>query len=78
MRIELDLSTAIDVAAERARLGRDQAAAQKELEQTGKKLGNPNFLANAKPEVVSSIQQRNAKASAELERIAAALAALPA
>jgi valyl-tRNA synthetase len=78
VRIELDLSTAIDVPAERARLGRDQAAAQKELEQTGKKLGNPNFLANAKPEVVRSIQQRNAKASAELERIAAALAALPA
>jgi valyl-tRNA synthetase len=78
VRIELDLSTAIDVAAERARLGRDQAAAEKELEQTGKKLGNPNFLANAKPEVVSSIQERNAKASAELERIAAALAALPA
>jgi valyl-tRNA synthetase len=76
-RIELDLSTAIDVAAERARLGRDQASAQKELEQTGRKLANENFLANAKPEVVSSIRERNAKAAAELERIAAALAALP-
>jgi valyl-tRNA synthetase len=78
VRIELDLSTAIDVAAERARLGRDQAAAQKELEQTAKKLANENFLANAKPEVVSSIRERNAKASAELDRIAEALAALPA
>ena len=76
-RIELDLSTAIDVPAERARLGRDQASAQKELEQTGRKLANENFLANAKPEVVSSIRERNAKAAAELERIAAALAALP-
>jgi valyl-tRNA synthetase len=77
-QIELDLSTAIDVAAERARLTRDQAAAQKELEQTGKKLANQNFLANAKPEVVSSIRDRNSKAAAELERIDAALAALPA
>jgi valyl-tRNA synthetase len=78
VRIELDLSTAIDVAAERARLTRDQAAAQKELEQTGKKLANENFLANAKPEVVSSIRDRNDRASAELARIAEALAALPA
>jgi len=78
VRIELDLSTAIDVTAERARLGRDQAATQKELEQTAKKLANENFLANAKPEVVSSIRDRNAKAAAELNRIAEALAALPA
>ncbi|HEU5268854.1 MAG TPA: valine--tRNA ligase, partial [Jatrophihabitans sp.] len=78
VRIELDLSTAIDVEAERARLARDQAAAQKELDQTAKKLANENFLANAKPEVVSSIRDRNAKASAELSRIAEALAALPA
>ena len=77
VRIELDLSTAIDVAAERARLGRDQAAAQKELDQTAGKLANEKFLANAKPEVVSSIRERNARAAAELERIGAALAALP-
>jgi valyl-tRNA synthetase len=78
VRIELDLSTAIDVAAERARLTKDQAAARKELEQTGKKLANSGFMANAKPEVVSSIRERNGKAAAELERIDAALAALPA
>ena len=34
--VELDLSTAVDVAAERARLTRDRAAAAKELEQTGR------------------------------------------
>jgi valyl-tRNA synthetase len=77
VRIELDLSTAIDLPAERARLQRDQAAAQKELEQTGKKLANQSFLANAKPEVVSSIRDRNDRASAELARIGEALAALP-
>jgi valyl-tRNA synthetase len=78
VRIDLDLSTAIDVAAERARLGRDRAAAQKELDQTAGKLANEKFLTNAKPEVVSSIRERNAKAAAELERIGTALAGLPA
>ena len=76
-RIELDLSTAIDVPAERARLTKDLAAATKELEQTGRKLANEQFLANAKPEVVSSIRERNAAAEVELRRIEAALAALP-
>ncbi|HET6211185.1 MAG TPA: valine--tRNA ligase, partial [Jatrophihabitans sp.] len=77
VRIELDLSTAIDVPAERARLAKDQAAASKELEQTGRKLVNEAFLANAKPEVVSSVRDRNAAAQAELRRIETALAALP-
>ena len=77
VRIELDLSTAIDVTAERARLTRDQLAAQKELDQTGRKLANDQFLANAKPEVVASVRERNAAAAADLNRIEAALAALP-
>jgi valyl-tRNA synthetase len=77
-RIELDLSTAIDVPAERARLTKDLAAARKEFEQTGQKLANERFLANAKPVVVDSIRDRNAVAEAELRRIEAALAALPA
>ncbi|MDQ2835841.1 MAG: valine--tRNA ligase [Actinomycetota bacterium] len=76
--IELDLSTAIDVPAERARLSRDLATAQKELEQTGKKLANDAFLANAKAEVVASIKKRNETARTDQDRISAALAALPA
>jgi valyl-tRNA synthetase len=77
VRIELDLSTAIDVAAERTRLSRDLATARKELDQTGRKLANDAFLANAKPDVVSSIRARNAAAAADLSRIEAALAGLP-
>ena len=77
VRIELDLSTAIDVAAERSRLNRDLAVAQKEFEQTGKKLANDAFLANAKPEVVSSVRSRNEIADADRQRIEAALAQLP-
>jgi valyl-tRNA synthetase len=75
--VELDLSTAVDVAAERARLSRDRAVAGKELEQTGKKLANDAFLANAKPEVVESIRARNAAAVADLARIDEALTRLP-
>ncbi|MEO9238813.1 MAG: valine--tRNA ligase [Jatrophihabitantaceae bacterium] len=77
VRIELDLSTAIDVEAERSRLNRDLATAHKELEQTGKKLANDKFLANAKAEVVSSIRARNELAQADAVRIVAALGQLP-
>ena len=47
VHVELDTSGAIDVAAERARLGRDLAAAQKELDTAEKKLGNPKFVEKA-------------------------------
>ena len=76
--VELDTSGAIDVAAERARLGRDLAAAQKELDQADKKLGNPAFVAKAPADVVDGIRGRQAKAAADLERITARLEALPA
>ncbi len=75
--VELDTSGAIDVAAERARLGRDLAAAQKELDQAAKKLDNPAFVAKAPAHVVDDIRGRQAKAAADLERITARLEALP-
>ncbi|MCW2524006.1 MAG: valine--tRNA ligase, partial [Frankiales bacterium] len=71
-----DLSTSIDVPAERARLTRDRAVAEKDLEQTAKKLGNAAFLAKAPDDVVAGIRARNAKAGTEISRIDAALAAL--
>ncbi|MCW2492259.1 MAG: valS [Frankiales bacterium] len=76
--IALDLSTAVDVAAERARYQRDLATATKELDQTSKKLGNQGFLAKAPDDVVAGIRARSAAASADIERINAALDALPA
>jgi len=75
--IDLDLSTAVDVGAERSRLARELTVAEKELEQTGRKLANAGFLANAKPEVVDSIRARNATAAADIQRVSASLAALP-
>jgi valyl-tRNA synthetase len=75
--VELDLSTAVDVAAEQARLERDRAAASKELEQTGRKLANDAFLAKATPEVIDSVRARNEAAAADLRRIDEALSRLP-
>jgi valyl-tRNA synthetase len=75
--VELDTSAAIDVAAERARLGRDLAAARKELEQAERKLGNPNFVEKAPPAVVDGIRVRRETAAADIERVNARLEALP-
>jgi len=77
VRIELDLSGAIDVAAERKRLERDLAAARKELAQVDAKLGNEQFLAKAPEQVVVKIRDRQATATADIVRLEAQLAALP-
>jgi valyl-tRNA synthetase len=74
--VELDTSGAFDVAAERARLGRDLAAARKELEQADRKLDNPRFTEKAPADVVEGIRVRRATALAEIERIDGRLAAL--
>jgi valyl-tRNA synthetase len=76
VEVELDTSGAIDVEAERARLGRDLAAAQKELDQADKKLGNPKFVDKAPAAIVDGIRDRRAAAASDLERITARLSAL--
>src|SRR5690606_5056162 len=50
--VALDLSGVIDVAAERKRLAKDLAAAEKEKQQAEAKLGNEAFLAKAPDHVV--------------------------
>lgn len=75
--VSLDLSGAIDVAAERKRLNKDLAAAEKELANTEKKLQNPAFLEKAPAEVVDKIKVRRETAQADIERIKSRLAALP-
>ncbi|WP_430782240.1 valine--tRNA ligase [Actinoplanes sp. G11-F43] len=76
--VDLDTRGAIDVAAERARLEKDQAAAEKEAGQCRAKLGNEAFVGKAPEAVVAKIKDRLATAEADLVRIAAALEALPA
>ncbi|NUO60977.1 MAG: valine--tRNA ligase [Hamadaea sp.] len=75
--VALDTRGSIDVAAERARLTKDRAAAEKEAAQCRAKLGNEAFTAKAPAEVVAKIEQRLAAAESDLARIDAALAALP-
>src|SRR5690606_4507301 len=71
--VELDTRGAIDVAAERARLERDRAAAEKEAAQARAKLANEAFLTRAPAHVVEQTRQRLAAAEEDLARIAAAL-----
>ncbi|OLT96805.1 valine--tRNA ligase [Mycobacterium syngnathidarum] len=75
--VEVDTSGTVDVAAERRRLEKDLAAAQKELATTTAKLGNEAFLAKAPENVVDKIRGRQQLASEEVERITARLAGLP-
>ncbi|MBS4727194.1 valine--tRNA ligase [Mycobacterium sp. SM1] len=74
--VELDTSGTIDVAAERRRLEKDLASAQKELASTTAKLANADFLAKAPTAVVENIRDRQRLAREEAERIAARLARL--
>jgi valyl-tRNA synthetase len=75
--IAFDLSGAIDVAAERARLTKDRAVAEKERDTNAKKLGTAAFTDKAPEPVVAKVRDRLAAAEADLARIDAALAALP-
>jgi valyl-tRNA synthetase len=74
--LEFDTSGTIDVAAERRRLERDLAAAQKELASTAAKLTNADFLAKAPEQVVAKIRDRQRVAQEETDRISARLAGL--
>ena len=74
--VELDTSGTIDVAAERRRLEKDLAAAQKELASTTAKLANADFLAKAPQNVVDKIRDRQRVAQEETDRITARLAGL--
>jgi valyl-tRNA synthetase len=74
--VELDTSGTVDVAAERKRLEKDLAAAEKELSQTAAKLNNEAFLAKAPDDVVEKIRTRQQVATEEVERITGRLAGL--
>ncbi|MQY15601.1 Valine--tRNA ligase [Streptomyces sp. RB5] len=77
-KVSLDLSGAIDFAAERKRLAKDLAAAEKEKAQAQGKLGNEAFLAKAPEPVVAKIRTRLETAEADIARIQAQLDSLPA
>jgi len=74
--VRLDLSGVIDVEAERKRLAKDLAAAERELAQCAAKLDNPKFLDRAPADVVAKITARRDVATGEIARLGAQLASL--
>ena len=72
----LPLAGVIDLDAERARLAKTIAAAEKEHAATEKRLANPAFVERAKPEVVAENRARLDAFGADIVRLRAALARL--
>jgi len=76
IKVELDLSGTVDVAAERTRLSKDLLTAQKDQKTAEVKLNNEGFMAKAPSDVVKEIKERLAATTNDIERITAQLAAL--
>ncbi|HEY9313993.1 valine--tRNA ligase [Williamsia sp.] len=74
--VRIDTSGSIDVEAEKRRLAKDLAVAEKELETTTQKLGNEQFLSKAPDAVVAKIRGRQQFARDEVVRITAKIEAL--
>ena len=74
--VQLDTSGVLDVGAEIARATKDLAAAQKEIADCGRKLGNADFLAKAPEAVVGKIRARADKAAQDVDRLTERLRSL--
>jgi valyl-tRNA synthetase len=73
IRGRLNLSELIDVEAERARLAKAAAAAEKERDSLSQRLANPAFAERAKPEAVEKARADHDAKAAEADRLRAAL-----
>ena len=74
--IIVPLDGVIDLGAERDRLSKALAAAEKERDSLAGRLGNPSFVERAKPEAVEKARADHDTKAAEAERLTAALARL--
>ncbi|PCD03979.1 valine--tRNA ligase [Sphingomonas spermidinifaciens] len=72
----LPIGDVIDLDAERARLAKAIAAAEKERDALAGRLSNPSFVERAKPEAVDKARADHADKAAEAERLSAALTRL--
>ncbi|HVH49986.1 MAG TPA: class I tRNA ligase family protein, partial [Sphingomicrobium sp.] len=72
----LPLEGVVDLAAERGRLQKAIAEAEKERDSLASRLANANFTERAKPEAVEKARADHDARAAEAERLAAALARL--
>ncbi len=74
--VSMPLTGVIDVEAERARLGKEVDRVAKDIARIEAKLGNEQFMAKAKEEVVEEQRERLAEATALRTKTEAALARL--
>jgi len=72
----LAIADFIDLAAERARLTKEIAGHDADIERVNRKLGNPDFLAKAKEEVIEENREKLAEAQAARAKLEAALGRL--
>jgi valyl-tRNA synthetase len=68
----LPLGEVLDLGREKARLTKEIARLDSEIAKIAAKLGNPQFLQKAKPEVVEDQREREADASRDRDRLKAA------
>jgi valyl-tRNA synthetase len=71
-RLVIPLEGVVDRDAERARLDKELAKVTKDVDGLGKRLGNPDFVARGKPEVVAEFRDKLAAARARLDALTAA------
>ena len=74
--VALSLAGVIDLTAERSRLEKEIAAFDSDIGHVNKKLGNPNFVSRAAPDVVEEQRAKLAEAEAGKVKLQAALARL--
>ncbi len=72
----IPLGDVVDLEAEKSRLAKAIAAAEKERDGLAGRLNNPSFVEKAKPEAVEKARADHAEKAAEAERLSAALARL--
>ncbi len=77
VRVELDLTDAIDFTAERKRLEKDLAETEKLRASAEAKLANTSFTSKAPESVVENVRTRLTETESEIARINNQLAALP-
>ncbi len=69
----IPLAGLIDIGKERARLAKERAGIESEIEKIAKKLANPQFLAKADPEIVAEQKTREAELGAHRAKLDSAL-----
>ncbi len=74
----LAIADFIDLTAERARLTKEIAGHDADIDRVNRKLGNPDFLAKAKEEVIEENREKLAEAQAARAKLEAALGRLAA